>query len=88
MKKPKHLPGMEPSVHEKNQLYYGDNLDIMKNFIADASVDLIYLDPPFNSQRNYNLIYQKLTGQCDWWLYLLATADKGDAGGGCGGWHV
>ena len=33
----------------KNQLYFGDNLDILRNHVADASVDLIYLDPPFNS---------------------------------------
>ena len=60
---------------QPNHLYYGDNLTIMKN-IPTGSVDLIYLDPPFNSQRNYNLIYQKLTGQpvpeqeeafCDAW---------------------
>jgi site-specific DNA-methyltransferase (adenine-specific) len=35
-----------------NRLYYGDNLDILRNEIADESVDLIYLDPPFNSQAN------------------------------------
>lgn len=48
-------------VHKANKLYYGDNLTIMRG-MADASVDLIYLDPPFNSQRTYNLIYTKLTG--------------------------
>lgn len=60
---------------KKNHLYYGDNLTIMRT-MGIASVDLIYLDPPFNSQRNYNLIYTKLTGQpipeqeeafCDAW---------------------
>jgi DNA modification methylase len=44
-----------------NQLRYGDNLPLMQD-MATASVDLIYLDPPFNSQRNYNLIYRNLTG--------------------------
>jgi DNA modification methylase len=44
-----------------NQLFYGDNLTIMRN-MPRASVDLIYLDPPFNSQRNYNLIYKQMTG--------------------------
>ncbi len=39
------------------QLYYGDNLEIMREFIADESVDLVYLDPPFNSKRNYNVIF-------------------------------
>ncbi|NMP24547.1 hypothetical protein [Sulfobacillus harzensis] len=33
----------------KNQLYFGDNLDILREYIPDESVDLIYLDPPFNS---------------------------------------
>jgi 16S rRNA G966 N2-methylase RsmD len=37
-----------------NVLYYGDNLDILRRYIADESVDLIYLDPPFNSNRDYN----------------------------------
>jgi hypothetical protein len=41
-----------------NHLFYGDNLDIMKNKIADESVDLIYLDPPFKSGANYNLLFQ------------------------------
>lgn len=36
----------------KNRLYYGDNLDILRNHIADESVDLIYLDPPFNSNAD------------------------------------
>jgi site-specific DNA-methyltransferase (adenine-specific) len=35
-----------------NALYYGDNLNVLRDSIADASVDLIYLDPPFNSQSN------------------------------------
>ena len=37
------------------KLYYGDNLQILREHIADESVDLIYLDPPFNSKRDYNL---------------------------------
>lgn len=37
-----------------NTLYYGDNLKILRDYIKDESVDLIYLDPPFNSNRNYN----------------------------------
>lgn len=37
------------SIDMKNTLYYGDNLQIMRDHIADESVDLIYLDPPFNS---------------------------------------
>lgn len=44
-----------------NRLFYGDNLTIMQK-MPTACVDLIYLDPPFNSQRNYNLIYKQRTG--------------------------
>lgn len=42
-----------------NALYFGDNLDILRgNYISDESVDLIYLDPPFNSQAQYNLLFE------------------------------
>ena len=43
-----------------NRLYFGDNLDVLRTHIADASVDLCYIDPPFNSKRNYNQIYDKI----------------------------
>jgi len=43
----------------KNTLYYGDNLDVMREFIADESVDLVYLDPPFNSARDYNVLFKQ-----------------------------
>ena len=46
----------------KNKLYYGDNLDIMREHIADESVDLIYLDPPFNSKATYNVLFQEKNG--------------------------
>jgi DNA modification methylase len=58
-----------------NRLHYGDNLDIMQQ-MRGKSVDLIYLDPPFNSKQNYNLMYKTLTGKpvpeqaeafCDTW---------------------
>ncbi|MBV6489554.1 MAG: hypothetical protein GHHEDOFH_03540 [Pseudorhodoplanes sp.] len=42
-----------------NKLYFGDNLDILREYIADESVDLIYLDPPFNSQAQYNLVFDR-----------------------------
>lgn len=45
-----------------NLLYYGDNLDILKRYIADESVDLIYLDPPFNSHRTYNVLFKDEAG--------------------------
>src|SRR5713101_4915293 len=47
---------------ETNLLYYGDNLDILRKDIPDGSVDLIYLDPPFNSDRAYNVIFKNEAG--------------------------
>ena len=47
----------------KNQLHFGDNLEILRNHVADASIDLIYLDPPFNSNANYNVLFQEKSGQ-------------------------
>jgi len=47
----------------ENTLYYGDNLHILRDYIKDESIDLIYLDPPFNSKANYNILYQEPTGE-------------------------
>ena len=44
-------------------LFYGDNLDVLRNHIEDASVDLIYLDPPFNSNANYNVLFKSPDGK-------------------------
>jgi len=46
----------------KNLLFYGDNLDVLRNRIPSASVDLIYLDPPFNSNRSYNVLFRSRSG--------------------------
>jgi site-specific DNA-methyltransferase (adenine-specific) len=46
-----------------NKLYFGDNLQVLRESIADESVDLIYLDPPFNSKRDYNLLFKSPKGQ-------------------------
>jgi site-specific DNA-methyltransferase (adenine-specific) len=46
----------------QNTLYYGDNLEILRRCIPDESVDLIYLDPPFNSNRTYNLLFKQHKG--------------------------
>ena len=46
-----------------NTLYYGDNLYILKKYIPDNSIDLIYLDPPFNSKSTYNILYKEHTGE-------------------------
>ena len=45
-----------------NTLYYGDNLNILRDYIKDESVDLIYLDPPFNSNRDYNVLFKNEAG--------------------------
>ena len=47
----------------KNALYFGDNLNILREHIADESVDLIYLDPPFNSNATYNVLFREKSGQ-------------------------
>lgn len=47
---------------EPNTLYYGDNLDILQRYVADESVDLVYLDPPFNSARSYNVLFAEQDG--------------------------
>ena len=46
-----------------NTLFYGDNLAIMREYLADESVDLVYLDPPFNSSRNYNVLFKDESGK-------------------------
>lgn len=48
---------------KSNALYYGDNLDILRKHISSDSVDLIYLDPPFNSKTTYNVLFKELTGE-------------------------
>jgi site-specific DNA-methyltransferase (adenine-specific) len=53
------VPGRRLGLVEKNQLYYGDNLDVLRKYIKDESVELVYLDPPFNSNRNYSVIFTK-----------------------------
>lgn len=50
--------------HENvRQLYYGDNLIVLRRYIQDESVDLIYLDPPFNSARDYNILFREQSGE-------------------------
>src|SRR6202451_1219164 len=47
----------------KNKLFFGDNLRILREHVADESVDLVYLDPPFNSNANYNVLFKEKSGQ-------------------------
>ena len=70
-----------------NVLYYGDNLDIFRHHIPDNSIDLIYLDPPFNSQATYNVLFREESGAVshaqieafeDTWHWGEATAQAYD----------
>lgn len=45
-----------------NRLYYGDNLDVLRRYVASESVDLVYLDPPFNSNASYNVLFAEKGG--------------------------
>ncbi|HEV2177192.1 MAG TPA: hypothetical protein VGW33_08325 [Terriglobia bacterium] len=47
----------------KNQLYFGDNLRSLREYVPEASVDLIYLDPPFNSNASYNVLFKEKSGE-------------------------
>ena len=64
-------------------MYYGDNLDILRRYIPDESVDLIYLDPPFNSEATYNVLFEEKNGTAsvaqirafeDTWHWDMAAA--------------
>lgn len=46
----------------KNQLYYGDNLDVLRRYVRDETVDLVYLDPPFKSDQDYNVLFAEQDG--------------------------
>src|SRR5689334_18125715 len=50
-------------LQTRNTLYYGDNLRVLREHIPSASVDLVYLDPPFNSNRNYNILFKDEHGK-------------------------
>lgn len=52
-----------PRPITENTLYYGDNLPILRDHISDDSIDLVYLDPPFNSNRSYNVLFREESGQ-------------------------
>ncbi len=69
-------------------LYYGDNLDIMRRYLKDETVDLVYLDPPFNSAQNYNAFFQEKDGSAaasqihafeDTWHWDIETKKAYDA---------
>ena len=69
-------------------LYYGDNLDILRRYLKDESVDLVYLDPPFNSAQSYNAFFQEKDGTAaasqihafeDTWHWDIETRKAYDA---------
>jgi DNA modification methylase len=47
---------------ERNKLYYGDNYEVLKRYVKDETVDLVYLDPPFNSRQDYNVLFAEKDG--------------------------
>ena len=47
---------------QSGTLFYGDNLDVLQRYVADESVDLVYLDPPFNSNADYNILFGHVDG--------------------------
>jgi DNA modification methylase len=53
---------MMGAIMDKNLLYYGDNLDMLRRYVKDESVDLVYLDPPFNSNATYNVLFSEHDG--------------------------
>ena len=54
---------MTTTDNPPNRLYFGDNLEILRQHVADESVDLIYLDPPFNSNATYNVLFRERSGE-------------------------
>lgn len=56
------VPPLYPQPAPGNTLFYGDNLDILREYIPTGSIDLVYLDPPFNSNRNYNVLFRDERG--------------------------
>jgi site-specific DNA-methyltransferase (adenine-specific) len=54
---------MASHVFDKNTLYYGDNLEVLRKYFPKESVDLIYLDPPFNSKADYNILFKESSGE-------------------------
>jgi DNA modification methylase len=77
-----------------NVLYYGDNLDILRRYLKDETVDLVYLDPPFKSMQDYNVLFQERNGSMaaaqvkafeDTWRWDMSAAgayhDVVEAGG-------
>jgi len=54
--------GKIQSSMPENKLYYGDNLDVLRRYVKDDSIDIVYLDPPFNSRQDYNVLFAEKDG--------------------------
>ena len=52
----------DPLGRRQNLLFFGDNLDVLREHIDTESVDLVYVDPPFNSNRSYNVLFKSKSG--------------------------
>jgi len=61
-----------------NTLFYGDNLAILRDYIEDESVDLVYLDPPFNSNATYNVLFKAPTGEQSQSVFVYAKNERAD----------
>lgn len=70
-----------------NTLYYGDNLEVLRHHVKDETVDLVYLDPPFKSDQNYNVLFEQKDGTAapaqieafeDTWRWDMAAAEAFD----------
>ena len=59
-----------------NTLYYGDNLDVLRRYIGSDTVDLVYLDPPFKSDQNYNVLFVEQDGSRDLRTFKQAPKAK------------
>ena len=53
----------DQSSSSPNRLYFGDNLEILRGHVAEGSFDLIYLDPPFNPNATYNVLFRERSGE-------------------------
>lgn len=69
-----------------NTLYYGDNIEILRKHVPDAAVDLVYLDPPFNSNRDYNVLFREQSGG-ESPAQIKAFGDTWNWAGAAEAWH-
>jgi hypothetical protein len=76
---------------EKNELYYGDNLEVLRQHVKDESVDLIYLDPPFNGRQDYNVLFAEKDGSAparrSWLSRMGICMTKSQFRFGIGEWY-